>query len=353
MTENTDPLSPVQNHRFIGHTKVEAALFEACRSHHLHHSLILAGPQGIGKATLAYRLARHLLKPEEGGLLGLEPEGADNFDMSPEDPVFRQVAAGGHPSLKLVERARNADTGKLARDITVADIRALSDFYRMTSVAGSWRIAIVDPAEAMNQNAANALLKILEEPPERCVLILISHAPGRLLPTIRSRCHFVQMSALSAPEMATALDALGIGVGGVDIELLAALSEGSVGDASRIVEMDGLALHRDIQALMGRRGAPFDGELDSLCDRMTKKGQDETFELFTRLMERSISDKIVAMGRAGSVAKPGGDLDRWLDVWEKVRVLFAQASGLGLDRKHVILNAFLHVSGAATSTPER
>jgi hypothetical protein len=117
--------------------------------------------------------------------------------------------------------------------------------------------------------------------------------------------------------------------------------------------MDGLALHSDIQALMARRGATFDGDLDSFCDRMTKKGQEETFELFTRLMERSISDKIIEIGRAGSAAKPGGELDHWLDVWEKVRVLFAQASGLGLDRKHVILNAFLHVSGAANSTPER
>ena len=112
MTENTDPISPIENHRFIGHTKVEAALLEACRSHHLHHSLILAGPKGIGKATLAYRLARHLLKPEEGGLLGLEPEGADNFDMSPEDPVFRQVAAGGHPSLKLESGRGTSIRGK-------------------------------------------------------------------------------------------------------------------------------------------------------------------------------------------------------------------------------------------------
>jgi len=353
MTKNTDPLLPIENHRFIGHTKVEAALLEACRSHYLHHSLILAGPKGIGKATLAYRLARHLLKPEEAGLLGLEPEGADSLDMSPEDPVFRQVAAGGHPSLKLVERARNADSGKIARDITVADIRALSDFYRKTSVADSWRIAIVDPAEAMNQNAANALLKILEEPPERCVIILISHALGRLLPTIRSRCHFIQMSSLSALEMATALDALGIDVDGADIELLTRLSEGSIGDASRIVQMDGLALYRDIQALIARRGVKFDGDLDSFSDRMTKKGHEETFELFTLLMERAISDHIVEMGRAGSAARPGGELDRWLDVWEKVRVLFAQASGLGLDRKHVILNAFLHVSGAATSAPRR
>ena len=153
--------------------------------------------------------------------------------------------------------------------------------------------------------------------------------------------------------MATALDALGISVDGADIELLTTLSEGSVGDASRIVQMDGLALYRDIQALMARRGATFDEDLDSFCDRMTKKGHEETFELFTRLMERSISDHIVEMGRAGSAARPGGELDRWLDVWEKVRVLFAQASGLGLDRKHVILNAFLHVSGATTSTPER
>jgi DNA polymerase-3 subunit delta' len=352
MMENTDALSPIENHHLIGHSKVEADLIEACRSNHLHHSLILAGPKGIGKATLAYRLARYLLKPEESGLPRLEIDDPNNFEISPEDIVFRQIAAGGHPSLKLVERSRNADSGKLARDITVADIRALSDFYRMTSATGSWRIAIVDPAEAMNQNAANALLKILEEPPERCVIMLISHAPGRLLPTIRSRCHFIQMSTLSVQEMATALDTLGIGIGGADIKLLTSLSEGSVGDASRIVQMDGLALHRDIQALMARRGAPFDGVLDAFCDRITKKGQEEKFELFTRLMERSISDKIIEMARAGSAAKPGGELDRWLDVWEKVHVLFAQASGLGLDRKHVILNAFLHVSVAAAITSD-
>lgn len=353
MAESESTIEPIENHQFFGHTKVETALLDACQSNNLHHSLILAGPRGIGKATLAFRLARHLLKPEEeDGLFGAEP-AAVSFEMSPEDTIFRQVAAGGHPALKVVERARNNDTGKVARDITVGDIRVLSDFFRKTSVSGSWRIAIIDPAEDMNNNAANALLKILEEPPERSILILISHAPGRLLPTIRSRCQFMQMSALPLQDMTAVLDALGVRVNGDEIELLSKLSEGSVGDTTRILDMDGLSLYRDINGLISRKGATFDSELDAFGDRLSKKGQEESFELFTRLMERAISDKILESARGGSSPQPGGELDRWLDVWEKVRVLFAQASGLGLDRKHVILNAFLHVSGAVGNNSAR
>lgn len=353
MSEDADVISPRENHLFTGHQGVESALLDACKSSRLHHSLILAGPKGIGKATLAYRLARYLLKPEEGGLLGLEPDTSTGFDMSPDDHVFRQVASGGHPALRVIERGRNPDTGKLRRDIAVSDIRALSDFYRMTSANGSWRIAIIDPAEDMNQNAANALLKILEEPPERSVIILISHAPGRLLATIRSRCQFIQMSALSADDLTAVLTAQGAQTGHDDIDLLMKLSEGSVGAAANITRHDGLGIYANIRDLMDRSGNVFDRELDAFGDRLSKNGQDDAYELFTKLMERAISERIIERARASSSATAGGELDRWLDVWEKVRALFAQASGLGLDRKHVILNAFLHVSSVAGTASAR
>ena len=353
MADTPEIPQPRENHRLFGHETVEAALHDACKAGRLHHSLLFAGLRGIGKATLAFRLARFLLKPEEEGLLGLNMPAADGFDVSMDDPVFRQVAAGGHPALRVVERARNPDTGKVARDITVGDIRGLSEFFRMTTVTGGWRVAIVDPAEAMNQNAANALLKILEEPPERSAIVLVSHAPGRLLPTIRSRCHVVQMSAPPRAALATALGGFALSAADEDLAMLADLASGSVGEAMALLQLDGLTMYRDICGLMDRRSGGFDRELDAFGDKLSRNGQDEAFDLFVRLMQRAIGDRITAAARNGASPQVGGELDRWLDVWEKVRVLLAQASGLGLDRKHVILNAFLHVSSAAASAGTR
>ncbi|MEC8198117.1 MAG: DNA polymerase III subunit delta', partial [Pseudomonadota bacterium] len=192
---------PRENSCLFGHDDAENTLLDAISAGRLHHSLLITGPKGIGKATFAYRLARHLFKPEEAdGLFG-PPEPATSFDMPEEDLVFRQVAAGGHPSLKVLERQKNPETGKIPRDITVADIRGLSDFYRMTSAVGNWRVSIIDAADDMNANAANSLLKILEEPPERSVIILLSHAPGRLLATNRSRCYTVPLETLTSDEL--------------------------------------------------------------------------------------------------------------------------------------------------------
>ena len=353
MADTLDIPQPRENHRLFGHETVEEALYEACNAEHLHHSLLLAGPRGIGKATLAFRLARFLLKTESSGLLGLDVPAADGFDMLTDDPVFRQVAVGGHPALRVVERARNPDTGKVARDITVGDIRSLSEFFRMTTVAGGWRVAIVDPAEAMNQNAANALLKILEEPPDRSLIVLVSHAPGCLLPTIRSRCRVVQMSAPPREAFASALGGFALSPSDEDLAMLADLASGSVGEAIALLQLDGLSMYRDICELMNRQSGEFDRELDAFGDKLSRNGQDEAFDLFIRLMQRAIGDRITTAARNGASPHVGGELDRWLDVWEKVRVLLVQAGGLGLDRKHVILNAFLHVSSAAASAGTR
>ena len=345
---------PRENHRLFGHDSAEAALFEACKAGRLHHSQLFAGPRGIGKSTLAYRLARHLLKAEmSGGLFELNLHETQGFNVLPEDSVFKEIAAGGHPALRIVERKRNLDTGKTARDITVGDIRELSDFFRMTTVAGGWRVAIVDPADAMNQNAANALLKILEEPPERSVIILISHAPGQLLPTIRSRCNVLHMSPPRPEEFMIALEALKLFAPKRDHDLLAELSAGSIGDAVTLLQLDGLTIYRKICSLIDRRIGGFDTELHAFGDQLAQNGQEDAFELFARLMQRVIGDKIVLIARQGAMAQAGGELDRWLDVWEKVRVLLSQAVRLGLDRKHVVLNAFSHVSSVVAGPGTR
>lgn len=343
MAGDADPVEPRANPNFFGHEEAEAGLVDACRSGRLHHSLLISGPKGVGKATLAYRLARFLLRRSPPDLPG--EKGADRLDVSTDDPAFRQIAAGAHPSLRVVERQRSGDTGRLQRDIGVEAIRALSDFYRLTSADGSWRIAIVDGAEEMTQNAANALLKILEEPPGRSLILLISHAPGRLLPTIRSRCYFVPLTSLPDPVLTEALAASGVRIDDADLADLLELAEGSLGAALAVVRIGGIELYREVRDLMAQQATrQFSVELDKFSDRLARVGQEETFDIFARMLERAVSRQVVEMAR--TVPARGGELDRWLEVWEKVRALFVQVNGLSLDRKHVIQNAFLHVSEA-------
>src|SRR6185503_14284880 len=140
---------------------------------------LITGPPGIGKATLAYRIARYLLAH------GATQEGPEDLSVPPDNSAVRQVSAQSHPGLLVLKRAINPRTGKLMTVLSVDEIRRLSDFFGMTSGAGGWRVAIVDTADDMNDNAANALLKMLEEPPAHAMLLLLSNAPGRLLPTIR------------------------------------------------------------------------------------------------------------------------------------------------------------------------
>src|SRR5271169_1750093 len=183
---------PRANPLLLGHEAAEATLLEAMRSGRMHHAWLITGPDGVGKATLAFRFARRLL----AGM----PDG-DTLALDPAHPVFRRVAAGSHADLLTVERAYDDKRKRMRTQIAVDDVRRISSFMSLTPAEGGWRVVVVDGAEELNQASANALLKILEEPPRRAILLLVCGAPGRLLPTIRSRCRRLRLDPLGPGAM--------------------------------------------------------------------------------------------------------------------------------------------------------
>ena len=178
-------IEPRANPLLMGQGEAVARLEAFYRSGRLPHAMILSGPRGVGKATLAFSFARWLLaQGGAGGLFGAaEPQ--PDLAVDPSDAVFRRVASGGHPDLLTLERTVNEKTGKLRDEIIIEDTRAVGAFLRLTPAEGGWRIVVVDAADELNRNSANALLKVLEEPPRQALLLLVAHAPGSLLPTIR------------------------------------------------------------------------------------------------------------------------------------------------------------------------
>src|SRR6202451_2873417 len=214
---------PRANPILLGHEAAERTLADAMHLGRMHHAWLITGPEGIGKATLAFRFARRLLAGQtaahenhkrqfdgnqfdEGRFDGGQRDGdATTLALDPTHPVFRRVVAGGHADMLTIERGYDEKTKRLKRDIAFKDVREINSFMALTPAEGGWRVAVVDGAEDLNQSSANALLKILEEPPSRAVLILVCSEPGRLLPTIRSRCRQLRLAPLPDDAMARLL----------------------------------------------------------------------------------------------------------------------------------------------------
>ena len=238
-------LPPRDNPLLIGHEAAEAMLLQAYRSGRLPHAWLFSGPRGIGKATLAFRFARFLFADgaAAGGLFAAPPA---SLAVAPEHAVFRRVSSGGHADLLVVERSVDPKRKKLRSEIVVDDTRAIAGFLRLTPAEGAWRVVIVDGADMMNRNAANALLKILEEPPQKALLLLVSDNPGRLLPTIRSRCRILGLKPLADTEVRDALARYRPDLAAGDRAVLAQLAEGSIGRGLDLAAAGGLGLYRSL-----------------------------------------------------------------------------------------------------------
>ena len=350
--------APRENALLLGHDAAEAALLRAYLSGRLPHAWLVSGPRGIGKATLAFRFARFLFA--EGGDGGLFAAPPTSLAVAAEHPAFRRVASGGLADLLVVERGIDPRRKKLRSEIVVDDTRAVASFLRLTPAEGRWRVVIVDGADMMNRNAANALLKILEEPPQRAVLLLVSDNPGRLLPTIRSRCRILALKPLPDAVVIEALQRYRPDLGAGDRTLLVQLAEGSIGRALELAAGGGLGLYRSLVKLLDRLPSLDGAALHALADRLARSDGEEAFRLTAELLPGWLARMVaVAASGAGEGADPAGEaqtmrrlagrrgLDQWVEVWEKLTHLFAQADSINLDRKQVVLNAFFALEEAA------
>jgi len=371
-------LPPRANPELIGHEAAEAALLDMHAAGRLPHALLICGPRGIGKATLAYRLARFLFVQAEetaassrgGGLFGDSAPAAaapSTLHVPPEHPAFRRVAASGHADLMTVERGIDIRRKRARAEIVVDDTRSIAGFLHLTSAENGWRIVVVDSADEMNRNAANALLKILEEPPKRALLLLVSHAPGRLLPTIRSRCRKLMLRALPDADVERLLARHRPDLTPGDAAALARLAAGSIGDALALAEVGGLDLYRAMLALL----MPLPGldavALHGFAERLARPDADAAYRAITELLPGWLARMVALAGGARDGSGAGGGrgeivlgehaamrrlaarrgLDQWVEVWEKINRSFAQADSVNLDRKQVVMNAFFALEGAA------
>ncbi len=367
---------PLAESELVGHAQAERALLDAWAGGRLHHAWLIAGPEGIGKATLAGRFARFLLAHgiagkksqsavDAGPSLFGDPAPAPESDapanslyVAPNHPVFQRVKSRGHGDLFTVTRGYDDKRKRERKVIVIDDVREVRDFTGLTAAEDGYRVVLIDGAEDMNRNAENALLKVLEEPPKRTVFLLVSHAPGRLLPTTRSRCRLLSLRALDDETVSALLSKHRPDLAPDEKAALIRLADGSIGRALRLAEEGGVALYREMVGLLGKLP-----DLDiSAAHAFSGKLAPPTavgYDLFGELL----GDWIARMVRAGAggVATEvlpgegalmgrlagGRNLDQWVEVWEKIAHLFARAAAVNLDRKQVVLTVLLTLQSAA------
>ena len=322
---------PRANPLLLGHEAAEATLLEAVRAGRLHHAWLITGPDGVGKATLAYRFARRLLA-------GMSTD--DSLALDPRHPVFRRVAAGSHADLLTVELAYDEKRKRTRTQIAVDDVRRISGFMSLTPAEGGWRIAIVDGAEELNQASANALLKILEEPPRRAILLLVCGAPGRLLPTIRSRCRRLRLDPLGQEPMERLLADYLPDLAADARSRLVTVAEGSPGRALLLAEEEGLAIaglvDEVLAALPGLRPARAYTVADTLARGET------AFSNFFDLLRTGIAAAVrdVVRGRADEEQSRLVELrplDAWGDVWHALTRLQDETERFNLDKRQAVV----------------
>ncbi|MDE8348040.1 MAG: DNA polymerase III subunit delta' [Acidocella sp.] len=318
--------APRENPAFIGHGSAVAALHDAATSGRLHHAWLIGGQVGVGKATVAYRFARWLLA------------GATDADLAlpASHPTFKRVAANTHSDLLTIERRFDEKRKKMQSEIVIDTVLEVGKFLRLTPGEGGWRVVIVDGAEEMNRNAANALLKLLEEPPSRAILLLVSHAPGRLLPTLRSRCRTLNLGPLAAHDLATLLHQHAPALSSVDVARLARLSEGSIGTALTLAAEDGVAMAGLVDEALATALPP--ARAQAIADAVARS--EDGYEVFMNLLRTGLASTTRQAARANAPS-----LGRAVDLWEGFGKLERDVQNLNLDKRAAIIVALSQLHG--------
>lgn len=339
------------NPECLYHDGVEKNFLDSITAGTLPHALIFSGPKGIGKATMAFRLARFLLKngtadAAQDSLFGDAPPPPTSLAVSPDDPVFIRVASGGHPDLLTLEKPEDKD------EINVETARKIAPFLRMTASMGGWRVVIVDDADTMNRNGQNAILKILEEPPKNALLILITHRPGMLLPTIRSRCRVIPFQTMTAEQVGAFIKRADPSLTQKDIEQLAYMAEGRPGHALEIMGQGGIEAVQTVTNLLSAWPNWDWVRIHNTAD-LFGRGNDAAYQGFRDMFVWSFENllRAKAVGRFDDVFGPlkiGGIRALWnhysleglSQICDTVRAHFDQVDHSSLDRRHGVLGAF-------------
>jgi len=327
------------------------------------HAWLLAGPGGIGKATLAHRLAK---------FVAIHPDcradaviGAENLDVADDHAIARRIRSGAFPDLIEISAQTSETAAGRGRPVIKVDaIHSGLGRLATTPGAGGWRIVIVDAADDMNASAANAILKRLEEPPAKTVFLLISHAPGQLLPTIRSRCRRLDLTLLGEADLRGALGEARRGSGDNSIgDEIIALAGGSAGEALRLVDEGGAELAAELMGLIGSLPKLDLVRAHKLANRLTGQKADAEFRLFCELLLDWLAQAVRAAetGRPGKFAafEPEGGfaffqlrpLAPWATLWENLNEALGRTLGLNLDRKQFLMNTFFALESMARGEP--
>ncbi|MBR1600657.1 MAG: DNA polymerase III subunit delta' [Alphaproteobacteria bacterium] len=340
----SEDFSPQSNHYLLGQEEAENTFLQAWKNNTLHHAWILSGEKGVGKATLAYRIARFLLCADPNNKAKYS-----SLSVSPDNPIFQQVATSSHPDMMVLERdytetdkrkiISSIRKGEVISDdelsslkksafIRVDDVRKVNDFLSKTSFNNGWRVVIIDSADEMNKSAANALLKILEEPPAKTLLLLISHNSGLLLPTIRSRCAKLPLRLLNNEEVSCLLRRYRSELNETMISRLAEMSGGSIGRAILYADEGAVNFYDDMCRLLYSKQNYSLKEMLDFCDEATSSS--EMFDLCEELMLKFLKDNMLN----------SKDKEELYDLWNETRKKFSDCSSVNMDKRLMLINLF-------------
>lgn len=354
-----DMSAPRAQSLLIGHEDVEKNLLSLFQSNRHPHAMIFSGPSGIGKATLAFRLARFLLKTSEdeyneqmmgAGLFGDAPQPPQNLHVDAKDPVFGKVAAGGHPDLLTIERLYDDKKDRRKTEVSVDEIRKIAPFMRKTpAIEGGWRIVIVDDADTMNRSSQNSILKILEEPPAKSLIILVTHRLGALLPTILSRASVVNFYPLADNVLTDFLTRINPKLLAEHKTMVVNMAEGSLGRAIDYADDKNFPVITQSLDLLAKLPGFDWNSIQHFADTLGRGATPE--------MQKSFQDTLIWFSSSFAMSAATGrdlppslkpaarlltevSLARWLQICDRLNEHFTRVQMGNLDKRYMVMGAF-------------
>jgi DNA polymerase-3 subunit delta' len=356
---------PRATQNLIGHADAHAHFLQAFNSDRLHHAWMISGPKGVGKATLAYKIARFLLasSPSDSGMFAPPKPVTLNLDLTAHESAMFQALS--HPRLYLLRIGLNDRLTALATRIGVDEVRKMTEFFHLSATEGGRRVAVIDDLDMMTPQAANAFLKLLEEPPANVTFLLITHQPARLLPTIRSRCRELRLGPLSPQDLSDALTAAGGDVAPEDRVALAQLAGGSVGRAFELTNLDGLRLYQSLIDLLGGLPRLDRPRAQSMAEAAAGKGAEAQFELIIALIDLFLARtaRASAMGGLapdaargegaliGRLAANPASARLWAEMGQVLGNKARRGRAVNLDPAALVLDMLLAIEAGARDMP--